>query len=296
MKTIINLFILVAISTSTIFPIKENPAFKIKIYGDGPNMFLIPGATCSGEVWNETVEKYKNDYRIHVFTLAGYGGVEALKSDEILPVIKDELTKYILKHKSENSILIGHSIGGFLGMWMASEDNNLVDKIIIVDALPFLPAVTNPALTEEIARTSFANFKDFYINMDSTTVETNQRMVLQGMIKNSGKIEFVLQQSIKSDKRTMGVTMYELMSRDLRDDIAGITIPTLVLTSFDDSYDTLIGMTESKKQALYQDQFKLWKSSRVKLIGNSRHFIMLDNPVTFFEEIDAFVKEKKMSF
>ena len=70
-------------------------------------MFLIPGATCSGEVWGETVEKYKDKYQIHVFTLEGYGGGAPLKSGEILPTIKDSLKNYIQKHESDNSILIG---------------------------------------------------------------------------------------------------------------------------------------------------------------------------------------------
>jgi pimeloyl-ACP methyl ester carboxylesterase len=221
--------------------------------------------------------------------LAGYAGVTPLEAEEILPVIKDSLTAYIRKNKSKSSILIGHSIGGFLAMWMASENNNLVDRILIVDALPFLSAAMNPSMTEELAKTSFAMYKNFYDTMDSATVENNQRMVLQGMIKNEEKVDFVLKESIKSDRRTMGVTMYELMGKDLRDDIVSITIPAKVLTSWDEGYDTLVGMTKEKKQALYAGQYKLWQNNKLGLIDNSRHFIMLDNPQAFYNEIDLFL-------
>ncbi len=155
MKTFINLVILLAITASAQFSAKQTRAFDVQVYGEGPSMFLIPGATSSGNVWDATVEKYKDDFQIHVFTLAGYAGVAPLEAKEILPVIKDSLMAYIKENKSKNSILIGHSIGGFLAMWMASENNNLVDRILIVDALPFLPGAMNPVLTEYLAKTSF---------------------------------------------------------------------------------------------------------------------------------------------
>jgi hypothetical protein len=58
MKTFINLLILLAITASAQFSTKQTRAFDVKVYGEGPSMFLIPGATSSGNVWDATVEKY----------------------------------------------------------------------------------------------------------------------------------------------------------------------------------------------------------------------------------------------
>ena len=38
-------------------------AFEVTVTGQGEPLFLIPGATCSGEVWETTVEQYSKQYR-----------------------------------------------------------------------------------------------------------------------------------------------------------------------------------------------------------------------------------------
>lgn len=37
-------------------------AFKVEVSGKGKPIILIPGYSCSGEVWNETVAHLKNKY------------------------------------------------------------------------------------------------------------------------------------------------------------------------------------------------------------------------------------------
>lgn len=294
MRTLFLYFVSFSFIVSALAVNSGEKAFEVYVSGAGPAMFLIPGASCSAAVWDETVARYKDHYQVYAFTLAGYGGAAPLKGNSILPVIKEQLKKYIMDHAGKNSIVIGHSTGGFLAMWMAAEEKDWSSKIIIADALPFLAVAQNPAMTVEMAKTQFANFKNYYLNMDDATLEQNQRTFLQGMIRNQNKIDFVLQQSVRSDRRTMGVTMYELMCTDLRQTIASITVPALVLTGWDENYDPLIGLTKKKKMALYRDQYKLWKGASVKVIDNARHFIMLDNPVAFYKQIDTFLNDESV--
>jgi len=37
-------------------------------------MILIPGLSCPGDVWDETVAHYKDRYQMHVLSLAGFRG------------------------------------------------------------------------------------------------------------------------------------------------------------------------------------------------------------------------------
>ncbi len=126
------------------------PEFKVEVSGTGPDLILIPGATCSGEVWKETVLRYQQDFTCHVFTLAGYAGVPALNEAPMLPKIKSGLLRYI-SEKTEQPIIMGHSIGGFLALQIAAE-THAISKVIVVDALPFLAGINNSAMTEEIMR------------------------------------------------------------------------------------------------------------------------------------------------
>ena len=54
-----------------------HPSFTVRVVGKGRPVLLIPGLTCPGAVWDETVAYYQGRYQCHVVSLAGFGGVPA---------------------------------------------------------------------------------------------------------------------------------------------------------------------------------------------------------------------------
>jgi len=290
MKTILStlLFLLAFVNMQA----QENTkttAFEVTVHGKGDTMFLIPGASCSGNVWNETVAQYKENYQIHVITLAGYGGVQPIASETILQEVKSQMISYIKKHKTKNSILIGHSIGGFTSLLMAIEDKNIVSKIIIVDSLPFLASASNPSITEEIVKSSYGMLKEMYMTMDENTLRNTLKQTLNSMMRNKGKITFVLNDAAKSDRRTLGYTMFEMMSTDIREDVKTIKTPTLVLTNWNKPIPQFPNFTKADKLKMYQEQYKNCSSCTIKIIDKAEHFIMLDNPAAFYKDVSNFV-------
>lgn len=115
---------------------QSNPtSFKIAIKGEGQPIILIPGLSCSGEVWHETVERYKKDYKCHVLTLAGFAGQPPIQSEKFLETVCDELASYIRQQKLNKPIVVGHSLGGFVGMWLGAKEPDLVGALVIVEKL-----------------------------------------------------------------------------------------------------------------------------------------------------------------
>ena len=89
------------------------------------------------------------NYECHVFTFAGFGNVPPIESPW-LATIKDQVISYVKTKKIKNATLIGHSLGGTLSLWLASEETNLFKKLIIVDALPASAALMIPNYKGEI--------------------------------------------------------------------------------------------------------------------------------------------------
>lgn len=50
---------------------QQQKVFSVTVTGKGQLVILIPGFSCSGDVWKETVNHLKNKYQCHVLTLAG---------------------------------------------------------------------------------------------------------------------------------------------------------------------------------------------------------------------------------
>ena len=64
--------LLILLTASNVF--SQQKSFEVKVTGKGKPIILIPGYSCSGEVWNETVDHLKDHYQLHTLTLAGFGG------------------------------------------------------------------------------------------------------------------------------------------------------------------------------------------------------------------------------
>ena len=266
----------------------EYKAFQVEVSGQGSSVFLIPGATCSGDVWKQTLVSLEKQHTCHVFTLAGYAGVPALEETPMLETIKRALASYIEKHRNESVTVIGHSIGGFLASWLAIDHPQLIDKVMIVDALPFLAAATNPSATQEGVKSqlSLAYFVNQYEQMDSTAFRNMQNQVVNSMLKNNAYQEEVLGWSLQSDRTAMAHTMYEMMTKDLRDDISKIQCPVLVLAAWDSEGV----LSRDQIENTYQLQYSKLPKVEVRIAKDARHFIMLDQPEWFLTQTREFVK------
>jgi len=71
-----------------------------------------------------------------------------------------------------------------------------------------------------------------------------------------------------------------MSTTDLRNEIAQITVPVLVLGS---TYGT-----KEISQKIFNDQYRLLRQKRI-LIAPTKHFIMYDDPLWFREQVKNFL-------
>ncbi len=266
----------------------KKPAFAVEITGKGKPMILIPGLSSSGEVWNGTVAHFKDKYQCHVLTLAGFAGQPRIDAP-FLETVRTELAAYIRSHKMEKPVIVGHSLGGFLALWIASSEPGLTGPLVIVDSLPFLPAVYNPAATAEGSkpmaeqmRAGMAAGKEAFLKQSEVSVKS--------MVTKPDDVATVMGWAAKTDPVAAGDAMYDMFTHDLRDNIASIDSPTLVL-------GTWIGYkeyaTRDQVEQNFKTQYAKLKNAKIVLSDSSRHFIMLDDPTWLLGQMDAFLAEPK---
>ncbi|MCL9806192.1 alpha/beta hydrolase [Flavobacterium amniphilum] len=265
----------------------QNQSFEVKITGKGKPVILIPGYSCSGDVWNETVEHLKKNYELHVITIAGFGGVKPIENDEILKTVRNEIISYVKVKNLKKPMLIGHSLGAFMTLWIQSTEPDLFGKSICVDGLPFISAIGKPETTAESLKNNpqynkeatIANFKA----IPSENYVKNNTKAMMYQVSDSIHAKQIAEWSFKSDRTTLGSTIIEMSTTDLRQEIAKIKVPILVLAS-------LWGNKEASEKE-YGTQYALLKNKTIK-VANAKHFIMYDTPEWFYNEIDLFLNSK----
>jgi len=281
---IIPLLLLVVISISS-----QAEGLKVNVTGKGQPMILIPGLTCDGAVWDATVKKYQANYECHVMTLPGFAGNPAIEyGDEFLGTVKGLIMDYINQNKIKNPIIVGHSLGGFLALSIGKDYPKLIDKIVIVDSLPFLTAMQMPGATAESAKPFADNMKKMMLSQEGAANAASQKMMLQSMINDPKNIEIAAKWGADSDINTVAQAMYELYTIDLREEISKIDSPILVMGAWI-AYKNY-GVTREGVLTTYKGQYKNAKNCEVKLTDKGKHFIMWDDPEFFFSEVDNFLK------
>ena len=262
--------------------------FTVDIKGKGEPMILIHGLYCNGDVWKETVERYQSKYECHILTLAGFGGNPSLVKDNFLESVKNDLIEYVKTKKLKKPILIGHSMGAFISFWAGASAPGIFEKIIAVDGLPYLTAVQMPAATPESAKTMGANMKNTISNQKPEEILAAQKMYLPSMITSNERINQVAEIASKADPKTQGQVIYEMYTTDLRQTVASIDCPVLLLGTWIAYKD--YGVTKENVLNSYKAQVSLVKNNSVDISDSGKHFIFYDDTTWFYNKVDTFLK------
>jgi N-formylmaleamate deformylase len=270
------------------------PAFQVTKAGTGRAMILIPGLMSSGAVWDGAVDRFKTRYECHVLTLAGFAGQPPLAppSDAtgFLDTMRRELVRYIQTNRLDRPILVGHSLGAFLAFSVAAAHPELVGPVIAVDGVPFLSALMNPAADAVSVRAQAQQMRELYASLTSAQLTAQSKLSLGTMMKNPADVERAVAWASASDPATIGVAMYELMTTDLRNEVAAITSPVLLIGAAAFAQDD---ETRARVRAAYERQVAKVPNHRVVIAGEARHFIMFDTPDFLWTSIESFLASVK---
>jgi pimeloyl-ACP methyl ester carboxylesterase len=285
-------FILTQFSPFSVTPLTAQhvaqPWYQVEVTGSGAPMVLIPGLSSSGEVWQETVEHYRDRFEIHVFTLAGFAGVPTPDSvDVFLPVIKQQLISYMENNLSEPAVLIGHSLGGFLTYWIGSERPDLLRVAVAVDGMPWLAGLQFGHLAPDVQQ---QQIEQMYAGMKSQTdsqFRAMQPFIFSTMIRDPEKASAWSRWGETSDRNIVALAMFELYSIDLRDKLKSMNVPTLQMYSW--AAYAAYGATREGTLSNVQAQTENHPDISFTTHDEAWHFMMTDEPEWFFSEIDTFL-------
>jgi len=274
MKTIQKIVILTILMTS--FWSAAQQPFEVIVKGEGQPILLFPGFACTGDVWDETVAKLSKNYECHIFTFAGFGEVAPIEKPW-LPKIKDGIEGYVKEQNLKNPIVVGHSLGGALGLWLATEKDHPFSKVIVVDALPATGALMIPNFDSE-ALVYESPWNKQLLAMETTAFEAMALQMASGMTLNKDKQEQIKNWMLEADRETYVYGYTDLLKLDLRQDISKIDIPITILAATQPYGLEMVKST-------YSNQYSKLENYKIEFAEGAAHFIMYDKPVWFQEKL-----------
>lgn len=256
--------------------------------GSGSDVVLIHGLGSSPRVWAELVKAVPG-HRYHLVHVAGMGGKDKAGNADgaVAAPVAAEIARYIAAEKLDKPAVIGHSMGGTIGLMLASRHPQSLSKLMVVDMIPFLGAMFGPpGTTAESIKPTANAITAARKAEDPVKRREKGEAALAGMINTTSMRAGAIDDMNATDPNVSANSFHELIVTDLQPELANIKVPTTVLYVVPKG----VPMTPEQMGGVYQALYARLAGVQLKYIADAAHFIMWDQPDVFQRDVVAFLK------
>ena len=182
--------------------------------------------------------------------------------------------------------MIRHSLGGFMAFYLASTEPKAFGPLIAVDGVPWLVALGNPNVSVDDVRKMAGPGVEA---MKKTTQEAFRAQTIAAMkiqMLDQKRAEEFAKPAGESDPAAVGQAMFEMMTTDLRADVAKIESPILLIAAGE------WAKTDAQKDSIrkmYEPQIAKAKNGHLEVATKARHFVMFDDFPFFIDQVETFL-------
>ncbi|HMI08675.1 MAG TPA: alpha/beta fold hydrolase [Flavobacterium sp.] len=249
-----------------------------KIEGDGKPLLILHGYLGMSDNWKTLSTQYAaQGFQVHALDLRNHG--RSFHSEEFTyPAMVRDIFNYCTEYKLDTIDLIGHSMGGKVGMFFAMTHPEKLEKLIIAD---IAPRYYSPHHQDIMAA---LNAVDFSKKPSRSDVDD----IMLQYVPDFGTRQFLMKNLYWVEPGQLGFRFnLDVFKRKL--DNIGEALPP------DSVYEkpTLFLRGENSGYIAdedLQDIARHFPNSKVETISNAGHWLHAENPKEFFEKTIAFLK------
>ena len=261
---------------------------SVVVRGSGPDVLLIPGLSSSRDIWTPTAAALEGNYRVHLVQLNGFAGAPVGANGEglVSAPVAEEIARYIRENDLERPAIIGHSMGGSIGMMLAARHPESVGKLMVVDMFPFMGNMFGgAAATPDSVRPLADQIRTAMRMAPQGVVSEQTRATINSMVRTEAARPQVIEQARTSDVGVTANAFHELITTDLRPELTNITAPITVLYVIPPQ----MPLTAEQYDGFMRASYASVPTARIVKIEESYHFIMIDQFDRFMSEVHTFL-------
>lgn len=278
-------------SSSTASSTQLMDHISVKVMGTtGSPVFLIPGISAPRASWDGVAPELAKTHRVYLVQVNGFGGDApgANLNPGILTGMVTDLYELISSRKLNDVAVVGHSMGGIVGLMLAARHPASVERLMVVDELPFASVLMFPPgtdVTASMVEPQAAKMRDAFAAgylkpADPTAVEAS----IASLTLDPEYHVRMKEWAMAADPRVTAEALYENLTTDLRPELAAIRAHVIVVYAWNEKYPL-----KERVDPFFHQQYAAVQRITYVGIGPSAHMVMLDQPAKFQEALEHFL-------
>ena len=265
----------------------QSTRIAVETRGSGRDLVLIPGLASTSAVWSRTAARLGDHRRLHLVSVRGFGDLAAGANADgaVMGAVAGEVRRYIAEGGLERPAVIGHSMGGQIGLRVAADAGDRIGRLMTVDASPFFPALISPGATvgdvEPIAQVAYQAVQ--FLG-DEGLRSRGRSLGLE--LGGAADAVFGSMGWQGGDRRVLAQALYEVMTVDLRHRLPDVTAPVTVVYGWSPDESSPRSRTDSLFRGAYAS---LSRPATFERIEGAEHMVMIDQPTRFLAAVERFL-------
>jgi len=250
-------------------------AFGFKLHyreaGQGPVVILLHGLGGDGSRWTATMAELARDFRVIALDQIGFGASDKPLVNYDHGLLAEFLVEFMKSIGVSKASILGHSMGGFVGMCAAVHHPDAVDRLILLDGGGLTNAPRSPHLVQIQNGTTLAETREYFQLMFYDKSRVTEPMVRENYVRRL-QVSYTISRMQEARAKNLAVITEE--------QARGIRAPTLIIWGQQD---------ELLDPSIAAELGRVIPNSRVELIDKCGHIPQAEQPERFNQLVREFL-------
>ena len=251
---------------------------SFNIIGKGEPIIFIHGIGSRKISWNGIIKELKEKYLCISYDLRGHGESKVVQNTFYLNDLVEDLEKLRSYLKIKKVHLVGHSLGGMIAPSYAIKYRERVASITLLSTAAFRTAEDEQKILNIISKIKREG-------IDKVLPDLISRWFTDEFINNNQNIINKRLKQVKSTPLNIFLNVFQIYASTKMDTwLKKIKLPSLVMTGEND-----LGCNPQINQKIA----KALENSKLIILNNLKHSIVLENPQLVATNLKMFLKRVK---
>jgi len=252
--------------------------------GSGPPLLFLHGLGGVWQNWLLNIAAFKDTHRCVTFDLPGFGQSEMPEGDISIPGFARAADAVCEQLGIDCPVVIGNSMGGFVGAELAISFPTRVDKLVLVSAAGLSTEYVKAEPVLATARAWAAVITRMGSQSDAFLRRPRgRRIALQAVVRYPEKLSVPLAMELSRGAGSPGFNeaFRALLSYSFRDKLDRIQVPTLIVWGRN---DILVPVEDAERF-----EHLIGENAHSVIFEDTGHLAMLERPRRFNELLAGFI-------